>query len=822
MRKTQTRAGAHPETAERRLGEIKLSALACALAAVLACGTTAVAHAQETTDTRPEVDEAAMLDVVLVTSRKRTESIMEVPMNISAITSEELTARNLVSVQDIYRTIAGGASATGQLILRGLSGSNSPSPGTTSQFVDGVPFSSSEIFDVDRVEVLRGPQGTLWGSNAIGGTVHIVTNRPRTDAFETFGSLRVSSESDVGGIARRYEAGLNGPLVKDVLAMRVVASTAHTPGQIVNAATGTQSSTGGELLRMQLQWEPSEDTRFNLGYINQHSRSEGTRIADRSRPGGYLVPSFEENPDSPWGYDVDYDYVECNPNWERPDCFTGGNPGVSAPSRYTIYELMDQWSKSTTDLVSLSFDHDDLFGLASVSYTGSWRENAGTSLDNWSRLDMADMMKTWIINDNKSNRVTHELRFQNNERRGGFDWTLGLFQDRYWEGYNPNVQWQYHEVDPRSIALLSDWNDWAWGPGWASQGVFNVADLGRVLYGDASRNYNLTYNSVSSKEEAAFGELSYGFDTGAGKFEITGGIRYFRLDDATDYTQSGIWIGPSPNSTTTGGQESGNRKKVSVSWMPSADMNVYALYSEGYRPGGNNGPLPNACREDEFASSHRDRYTSDKIDNYELGFKANLMDRRLRIASAVYHIDWTDVRTSVYMPSCGFSFTANAANARSRGIEFESQTWVGNNTTLTFNASYTDSILLDDVPALGASKGDNMTMVPKYNGYLAVDHGFRLFQRDAFARVDVVTYGPFKSHFNVRDEDRAEGYTTVNLSGRVELSRSLSLGLFANNLLDKEYVTYRSARSRTSNSLPLNEIYGFGRTLGMRLDFRFE
>ncbi|WP_341867571.1 TonB-dependent receptor [Marilutibacter alkalisoli] len=573
---------------------------------------------------------------------------------------------------------------------------------------------------------------------------------------------------------------------------------------------------------MQLQWEPSEDTRFNLGYINQYSRSEGTRIADRSRPGGYYAPSFTPNPDSPWGYDVDYDVVPCDPTWERPACFTGGNPGVSSPSRYTIYEIMDQWSKASTDLASLSFEHDDLFGIASVSYVGSWRENKGNSLDNWSRLDMADMMKTWIINEDKSNRVTHELRFQSNERRGGFDWTVGLFQDRYWEGYNPNAQWQYHEDSPQGIALFSDWNDWAWGPWYEEQGIYNVGDLGRILYGDQSKNYNLTYHSVTSKEEAAFGELNYSFDAGAGRIEITGGIRYFRLDDATSYTQSGIWIGPEATSATTGGQESGNRKKLSVAWMPNSDMNIYALYSEGYRPGGNNGPLPNACLGDEFAPSHRDRYTSDKIDNYELGFKANLMDRRLRLASAIYNIDWTDVRTSIYMPSCGFSFTANAANARSRGVEFESQVWLGINTTLTFNAAYTDSIMLNDVPALGAQKGDDMTMVPKYNGYLALDQGFRLFDRDAFARIDVATYGPFKSHFNVRDEDRAEGYTTVNLSGRLHLSDSMTLGLFANNLLDKEYVTYRSARSRTSSSQPLNEIYGDGRTIGMRLDLRFE
>nr|WP_208543230.1 TonB-dependent receptor plug domain-containing protein [Lysobacter alkalisoli] len=221
----------------RHSRSLKRSALASALSSALILSGAALAQeapqeSPETPQARPTAQqEATALDTVVVTARKRSESIMEVPMNITAISAEELTSRNLTSVGEIYRTIAGGASATGQLILRGLSGSNSPSPGTTSQFVDGIPFGSSNIFDVERVEILRGPQGTLWGSNAIGGTVQIVTNKPRTDRFELFGSLRASSENDVSGLARRIEAGINAPLIQDTLALRVVGSTYETPAR---------------------------------------------------------------------------------------------------------------------------------------------------------------------------------------------------------------------------------------------------------------------------------------------------------------------------------------------------------------------------------------------------------------------------------------------------------------------------------------------------------------------------------------------------------------------------------------------------------------
>lgn len=782
-------------------------------------------HAQTPTSEAPATAEpATTLDAIVVTSRKREENIMEVPMNITAISDQEIRDRGLSNVQDIYRTISGGATATGELILRGLSGGNSPSPGTTSTFVDGVPFNFGNLFDVERIEVLRGPQGTLYGSNAIGGTVRVITRQPQMNEFEVFTTLRGTWEKNVDGTATRAEAGVNIPLVQDTLAMRVAASVNHTPLAIRNAHTGTQSTRDGEFLRTQLAWEPSDLMRFNFGYIFVENRAVGTNRADRSQPGFRRFATFTENPDSPWGYDVSYENVPCPPAAERPECYSGG-PVVDSNPKYTIFELMDGWSKTQTNLYSLAFDHDDLGGIASMHYVGSYRKNFGTSLDNWSRLDMDDMMRTWIINRDSTKRITHELRFQNIERRGGVDWTAGVFQDRTWGGYRPDIQWQYHEADPRSIALFSDWNDWAWAfYDWEGLwGVRNIAELGEALYGDPTKNYNLTRLHSKDDEQAAFGEGSYRFQTGAGDFELTAGIRYFRLEDSSHTLSSGIWIGPEGNESISEGKESGNRKKLGIAYMPNPDMNIYAVYSEGYRPGGNNFPeLPNACVGDEFANQFSPRYNSDQIDNYELGLKANLFDRRFRMAAAVYNIDWTDVRTSIYMPSCGFTYIANAADARSRGIEFESSTFIGNGTMLTFNASYTDSKMLSDVEALGARRGDSMTMVPKYNAYIALDREFSLFGRNTYARIDMAAYGKYKSHFNVRDEDSSPAYRTVNLSGRMDLNGNTSLGIHLNNVFNEEYYTYRAARSRTSSRLPLHEIYGAERSLTLRLDYRFD
>ena len=801
---------------------IRRSTLAISLC--LALSAHASAHAQ-TTSTAPgaDIDRTTELDQVTVTARKRVETIIEVPMNISVVSATELNERNISTVSDIYRTLAGGSSPTGQLVLRGLVGGNTASPGTTSQFVDGIPFSFGNVFDIEQVEVLRGPQGTLWGSNAIGGTVQLRTRAPQFDALEVYTTLSAEREKGGSGTDTRVQAGLNVPLIDDTLALRIAASSSDSPGKIFNVATGNFQETKGEFLRTQLRWQPAPSVDVTLGHIWTASESVGTVNADRSIAGFYYVPELAENPASPWGYDVDFSTVDCPTGAERPACLGGS----TRDPKFTIYEQLDGWSRDTTNLFSLRADVDDVLGIGSLHYVGSYRKNFANSLDNWSRLDLDDMAQTWIVNRASDYRTTHELRFQNSERRGGFDWTVGLFQDRSWQGYNPDEQWQYHRTDPRSVAIFSAWNDF-FDYGFTDLGIYNIAQLGQSLYGDPSINYNLSMLHDYSRERAAFGELSYQFETGIGTFEFTGGLRAFEFEDSTAFQRSGIWFGTNADGTpyfneASSGEESGSRRKFSVSYMPNRDTNIFAVYSEGYRPGGNNAPLPTSCAGDDFAGAYQARYNSDQIDNYELGVKAAVLDRRLRLSSAVYRIDWSGTWASVYMPSCGFSYTTNTPgeSARSEGVEFESSLMLGERTMLTFNAGYTDSRMLVANAALGSEAGDDMTMVPSYNGFLAIDQEFQLFGLQAFARADIAAYGEYKSHFNTRPEDVAPAYETVNLSGRLHLNPNAVVSVHVNNLFNEDYLTYRSARSRTSTRQALYERYGDERSVAVRFDYRF-
>ncbi|TMO69842.1 TonB-dependent receptor [Pseudoalteromonas aurantia] len=769
-------------------------------------GVSANAQGEQSDGAKNEVEK------ITVTSRRKEESIIEVPMSISTVSALEISDRNLISADDFYRTLAGAASPRGELILRGLSGGNTAFPETTSTFVDDVPFDYDNLNDVERVEVLRGPQGTLYGSNAIGGTVRIISKKPVLDEFEFFSSLQVGSEKDVDGLHRNISMGVNLPLVDGKLALRVSGNSEHERYQMVNMHTGVQGNADSGFIRSQLLWQVDDETSVTFGYSRTATDRIGSQEGDRSRPGYYWDYKLTNNDEAKYGYDVEFNKVPCSETAERTECNAGNGPVVARniPKKYQIWNLMDPRENITNDLFTLNIQDDNLFDLATVSYAGSIRTRERDNIQtSWSRLDASDMFKTWILDHSKYDRVTHQIRFQNLDTKSPLSWTVGAYYDKTEYDADPIYQNQYHEKGDEVSALMLNW----WGA--------DATQIGLDTFGNPQNNWNYTVLYDYEKELAFFADVAYEFDLGdMGSLELNGGVRRFELEDGSHTKQSGIWA---TSEDKLGGEESGNRYKMSVSYRPSDDMSVYALYSEGYRPGGNNGPLASSCADDPQAKNRKDRYTSDAIENYELGIKGSAFDRRFDYSAAVYRIDWTDIKTDVYMDTCGFSFTANGGQAKSEGVEFESKAMLTQDLTMSFNTSYTSSEITEDNESISAKAGDEMTMVPKWNAYLALDQSVEIFGKSAYVRGEYSFYDEFKTHFNVRDEDVSPSYSVFNLSGRVEISEDLRLSVFVNNLFDKETPTYKRARSRNANNSTSQEYiyYLNGRTLSLRVDYTF-
>jgi outer membrane receptor protein involved in Fe transport len=775
-------------------------------------------YAQDEADQAGQEDDL-MIEEVYVTARKRQELAIEIPMNIAVVGEAEIEARNLLDKEDVYRTIAGAASPRGQLILRGLAGSNDSTPDTTTTFTDGIPFDFSNLYDVERVEVLRGPQGTLWGSNAIGGTVQVITKKPSTTELQVGAQTIFMSEKNRPGVGTLASAHLNMPIIDGTLGFRVTASAYNQEGKILNTYTGTTGKDTGHFVRAQLLWTPNEDTNINLSFYNTRDFTSTFDALDVSQPLYYYDAILTANPAADYGYDVSFQFPDCPPSGGRTACLGGQHlPGYNP--KWSRYQLMDPFEKDQTDLVSLNIEKFNIFSGADLFYAGSYRDyryDGRQAL--WTRYDANDMFRTWIIDLDGEERWTHELRLQSNGD-GALQWTVGAFYDESIGLKSPDIQWQYHASDNESRAIAA----YLWGYYW---GLGDPSVIGATLYGDDTKNYNYTVFKWDTKETAFFGEVDYNFEFNNGHaMELTAGIRFYDLKDDLHDEVSGIWIGPEAQQTITKDGEDGNRLKFSFNYMPNDNWSMFGIYSEGYRPGGNNGPnAPNDCRNDTTIDSYVDRYESDTIENYEIGFKGFAFDRRVRFSSAIYHIDWTGVQAPVYMESCGFSYTANAASAQSRGVEFESQSRLTDSMTLTFNAAYTKSEMTSDAPPLRAEKGDDMTMVPEYNFYIALDQDFVLWDRDANWRIDVAGYGETNSYFSPKPADIAPAYEVVGLAGSMMVVDNVRVGLYINNLLDEEVILYSRSRSRSSSVgntwNPQYVYYGAERNVSLRVDFNF-
>ena len=761
---------------------------------------------------------AQALDEIVVTARKKEEVVLDIPMNISTITETEIKARNIVDKSELYRTIAGAASPRGELILRGLSGSNSAYPNTTNVWTDGVPFDFGNVYDVERVEVLRGPQGTLYGSNAIGGTVHVITNKPNLNELEISGSVMFKNEAHRPGTEVRAFGVVNVPIVEGSLGLRVTGQSGGKTGKILNLNDGHRGETEDEFLRAQLLWEPNDKTQVNLSVVRDEYFSDEYSDVDLSTPPYYYEAILTPNAAATYGYDVALTFPDCPSGASRPECKIqsigalvqdGYNPD------FATWYLLNHFNANETSLVGLTIDRQDIIDGVDLSYAGSYRDTDTSGRQNhWSRYDAQDMFRTWIDDTNGWNRFTHELRLQSSGD-GPIEWTVGAFHDESNGKENPNVQWQYHASDNRSRAIA----DYLWGYWW---GYEDPTQLGIDVYGNGNVHYNGSQLRWDDTETAYFGEASYTMDLQDGKtLELTGGIRFYDIKNDYYYTDSGLW---NNDVTDIKDGEDGNRIKLSANYRPTENLAVFGIYSEGYRPGGNNGSAPPvSCRNDPAVGDYSDRYTSDETENMEIGFKGLLFDRRVQFSGAIYQIDWSGVQAKVYMETCGFSYTANAATAESKGFELETTSMLTDDLKLIVNYSSTQSEMTSDVPSIGASAGDDMTMVPKYNYYVALDKEITYRGREGNLRLDVNGYGKYKSHFNVKDQDISAAYKVVNLQASLQVSENTTINVVVNNLLDDRIVRYKNARSRNIGSYwnIYHTYYIPDRTVALRMDYTF-
>jgi outer membrane receptor protein involved in Fe transport len=684
---------------------------------------------------------------IVVTAQRRSENLQTVPVSVTALDHTSLERLGLTTLKDLAREVPGltvVSSGPGQniLIMRGIS-STAGTTATVGYYLDDTPIQASSnaallsargvvdpaLFDLARVEVLRGPQGTLYGSSSMGGTIKYVTTQPDPTRFSaTVGTTL--SDTDGGGPNVETTGTLNLPL-NDIMAARVSAFYRHNDGFIDRYPIDPNNY---------LAVNPAGGIARNVNTEN----TSGVRAVVRidATPTLSITPSVifqQERLGGPFNFD--------SPQGSFSHLIQARDTAEPTTQKTWIGNLTVRKTLSAGEVMSSTSYYDRDIMLS---------EDASNVLYFFfSPVPQSFVYPVPMHGDYRNKEWTEEGRFTSTFQ-GPLQVTGGVF---------------YHYVEAPLQSYIPDTAGY--------QAAFGNPFGGQIIY-QGTRHASL-------REYAAYGEVSYDFPD---ILKVTAGVRGFKVDQTFYQTGDGVLNGgPSVNGSTS--SDHGANPKVTLSHEFSPDDMAYFTASKGYRPGGPNNPAPaSVCGAEVgtlgLSQSQLTKYGSDHLWNFEIGAKSRWLDRRLTVNGALYYIDWTAVQQQIVL-KCGFNITANFGKAKSRGGELEVSYVPVDGLTFTASGSYTDATLGNAIPGSAARSGDRLTDVPRWTAAVSAQYERPLFARTSgFARVDFTDRdGANALYDRTSPFYHYDGFALTNIRIGLELQDSWKASLFLNNAFNK-------------------------------------
>jgi iron complex outermembrane receptor protein len=672
---------------------------------------------------------------VVVTARKREESVQEVPFSIAAPSESQLHDVGATTIEDVAANVAGFTvqnlgPGQSQVAMRGVSSGQivRDQPGVKEQvgvYLDESVISLSlftpdvDLFDVSRVEVLRGPQGTLFGSGSLSGTVRYITNQPELALTKTTGDIDFSSVDD-GGTGGSAKVAVNAPL-GDAAAMRVVAYYTSYGGFIdavqpdlgVNDDVNSGDRAGA---RIALKFQPSEDLTITPRLLYQEVNMDGWNRID-----AYNILA---NPYTTTRPAVDLGEREQFTQIEEPftDEFLLGDLNIE-------YKMGDLTLTSITSYT----DRDVLVVRDATALTASI---TGGSIGLGEDIYTIDAP---LDDATQASAVTQEIRLSGGDEK--FLWIVGGF-------YSTN------ERDYGQSLLVAGFEDAAGIP---TEGNFGAAkDV--LFYSDL--HYELD-------QFALFGEATWAIGD---KLDLTGGLRYYDFSEDRVQTFDGIFADPG---TSFGAVEAdGIAPRVMLSYELNGNTRLNAQVSKGFRLGGINDPLnvPLCTPQDLDTFGGRDTWEDEEAWNYEVGAKSSIMGGRGSVSASAFHMDISDLQATVTAGSCSSRVIFNVPDAHSTGVELEFDIAPSDSFDFAVSASYVNSELDSTLTSTdssgnvtvvaGIEEGNRLPTVPELQGAAAAT--YRWVASNDWAGYITGVYQYIGSRYT-QIGDQAEGFGTVNL-----------------------------------------------------------
>jgi outer membrane receptor protein involved in Fe transport len=725
------------------------------------------------------------IEEIIVTANKREQTVQDIPMNISVITADAISERGIYNPEDYLRTLAGVSTPGGDTYytMRGLNtGTAQVSSGTSNTFMNEISMGMTNLYDVERIEVLRGPQGTLYGSNAVGGTIRYITAMPSFDGFEGNISLEYSDKKLAEDSGYAYNAMLNIP-ISDTMAMRAVVTSGKNPGIYQNVATGRKDIGNQEDDEYRLMFRYADGPLdLNLMVMKRERFDFGQKEkGNADKPGTADIVDPNCAYDSAWYYGATCTRVFATSGGD----LTGWDPDVA------FYSFTDETFDVESTTINLTAEYEfeaftAMLILADYDYEDYY-------VTDWSRIDTDDLYPDPLYYYGDASRDTQELRLTS-KGDGPVQWTVGYFNTEYADAPNSVTEWEVTNADGL---------DYLGYMGFTSHNGTYDPSFYVSPYGDTEFRGNtgyLVYGSYNyynyADEEAFYGSLDYT----VGDWTFTLGMRDFELSDGFKSSEYGVFYEDPDNTGCAGdeavgvtcseenGSESDNRFKYTVTYEVNDDLTVFAVSSVGYRSGGNNAALPFFCANDPEAAGFKRRYTSDEAENTEIGFKARGDGYSLN--ATYFSIDWTGIQVTV-RPACGWSFTYNGGEAETSGLEFDFSVNLSDRLALDVAGSFISAEIANDIESLGAVAGDRLPNIAEEQMALGLSYAFNVASLPSFARLDMTYYGESFATFKMSDEDMSPSYTQLNLNVGVELNEQSRLQLSISNLTDERTEAFR-------------------------------
>ena len=701
---------------------------------------------------------------VVVTAQKRAERIQDIPISVSAISAQDMDRAGAGDFHDLLLSIPGvsfSSSEPGQsrYSIRGIStGASSPTVGIylndISLITVGTSFSGAAdpaLIDLERVEVLKGPQGTLYGGSAMGGAIKYITREPSLDKFGVTAEGGVASVAH-GGVSYNAESFLNLPLISNQLAIRLGGSYRYDAGYVDNVPGGQVEVWSHSATPEGQPFQPTtfaSPSTFKSDDWNSRRTVTG-RVSLKWMP----IDSLTVLPIA----------TLQRMNKANPDDYFTNLPEFQSSVRF------NQPSHDDLDVISLNINQQwDAVTLTALS---GW-VNREVQWDRDYSLFIAGLVppllnnNSYNVSDTSSRTFTQEVRLASSDPHARFKWTVGLY-------YAHQRDELFQSVDTLGA------------------GDFFGSGTDRTYVGD-----QLTHTI----QKAAFADATYSV---LSNVDVSVGLRWFDINQKVDGIFDGVFNGGFSSVDGKKSTDVGVTPKYSVSYRAMDNMLLYGSATKGFRQGGPNrfntdSPL---C-EPDFQRLGITRapasFEPDSLWTYELGSKNEVGPKHTLIDAAIYYTDWKKIQQQVNLNSCGFQFVGNVGAAEIKGAELSVESPIVAGLTLGGNVSYIDSRITESAPGVSATVGQQVLDTPKWS---ASAHGdYRFLNRADWSgtfRVDYQFHGSnlraFESEQTISFPDGTFGaipdatqiqaaYHVVN-AGFNFTNNNMEYRLYLNNLTD--------------------------------------